>query len=209
MWKTINSFQSQPGGSSEQFQVMFREQALGKPLWNTCQRVIQAFKSCHINTQNKAFKSYQHLLFVKPEGYTMLPPPYTFITWISSSSTPNCCWLTVRVFLPICCNYFMLRLYWSVEDVQVGGISWQLWGSRFLPAGKQAWTSQMDRGEGPNLNLFLLNTIFPVPPSPFTQHEKSIWNDHKKLPQFLPPPGTKMNRRTNKAEQSLTEERAG
>lgn len=98
---------------------MFTEQGLGKPLQNTCLRVIQAFKPSHISTQSRAFQLYQHLLFVILAGNPIPPPPYTFITWISSSSTPNCCWLTVRVFLPICCNCFMLSLYWSVEDVQV------------------------------------------------------------------------------------------
>lgn len=99
---------------------MFTEQGLANPFWNPGQRVIQAFKPSHISTQTKAFQSYQHLLFVIPAGNPMPPPPYTFIIWISSSSTPNCCWLTGRVFLPICCNCFMLRLYWSVKDVQVG-----------------------------------------------------------------------------------------
>lgn len=45
-------------------------------------------------------------------------------------------------------------------------------------------TSQTDGGEEPNLNFFLLNTIFSVPaiPSPhFTQHDRSILNDHMKL----------------------------
>lgn len=53
--------------------------------WKTIMKDLSnGYSSIHISTQSKPFQSYQYLLFVKLAGNPMPPPPYTFITWISS-----------------------------------------------------------------------------------------------------------------------------